>query len=106
MHRVDGTINPTRDMVNDELDELFAQAEQDAAAFVEARRAYLLQLQASSDLWNDSELEDRILYGPMDNDNYTAVYIKLHQALSRPDTRGRWTQTQMARWMRRVFFQN
>lgn len=106
MHLLGGAINPARDMVNDELDELFAQAEQDAAAFVEARRAYLLQLQANTDLWSDSELEDRILYGPMDNDNYTEVYIKLHQALSRPDSRGRWTQTQMARWMRRVFFQN
>ena len=106
MHRMGGAVNPAGHMVGDELDELFAQAEHDAAAFVEARRAYLLQLQAASDLWNDTELEDRIMYGPMDNDNYTAVYIKLHQALSRPDSRGRWTQSEMARWMRRVFFQN
>lgn len=87
-------------MTNNDIDELFEQAEQDAAAFVEARRAYLLQLQAATDLWSDSELEDRILYGPMDNDNYTAVYIKLHQALSRPDSRGRWTQTQMAKFIK------
>jgi hypothetical protein len=87
-------------LTNNDIDELFEQAEQDAAAFVEARRAYLLQLQANTDLWSDSELEDRILYGPMDNDNYTAVCIKLHQALSRPDSRGRWTQTQMARFIK------
>lgn len=86
-----------------ELDELFEQAEQDAAAFIEARRIKLLNMQASSDLWDDQETENALLYGPMDNDSYTWHVIRLTQAQARPDSRGYWSQTEMARWMRRVF---
>jgi hypothetical protein len=105
MHDMDGAINTVCDMVN-ELDELFAAAEQDMAAFIEARRVKLLNMQASSDLWDDNETESAIMYGPMDDDNYTHHVIRLTQAQSRPDARGVWSQTDMARWMRRVFFKH
>ena len=93
-------------MTNNDIDELFEQAEQDAAAFIEARRIKLLNMQAASDLWDDQETETAILWGPMDNDSYTWHLMRLTQAQARPDARGYWSQTDMARWMRRVFFKH
>ena len=93
-------------MTINDLDELGALAEQDAAAIVEARRIKLLNMQAASDLWDDQETESAILWGPMDDDSYTWHLMRLTQAQSRPDARGYWSQTEMARWMRRVFFKD
>jgi hypothetical protein len=42
----------------------------------------------------------------MDNDSYTWHLMRLTQAQARPDARGVWSQTDMARWMRRVFFKH
>lgn len=89
-----------------ELDDFFDEAELDSTALVEVRRVRLESLMQCTVLWDDEATLDAIMYGPMDDQTYYHLNLRLIAHLDRPDSRGRWTQTQMARWMRRVFFQN
>lgn len=89
-----------------ELDDFFDEAELDSTALVEVRRVRLESLMQCTVLWDDEATLDAIMYGPMDDQTYHHLKLRLIAHLDRPDSRGRWTQTQMARWMRRVFFQN
>ena len=83
-----------------ELDDFFDEAELDATTLVEVRRVRLESLMHCTVLWDDQATLDAIMYGPMDDQAYHHLNLRLIAHLDRPDSRGRWTQTQMAKFIK------
>jgi len=83
-----------------ELDDFFDEAALDATALVEVRRVRLESLMQCTVLWDDEATLDAIMYGPMDDQTYHHLNLRLIAHLDRPDSRGRWTQTQMAKFIK------
>jgi hypothetical protein len=83
-----------------ELDDFFDEAELDSTTLIEVRRVRLESLMQCTVLWDDEATLDAIMYGPMDDQTYHHLNLRLIAHLDRPDSRGRWTQTQMARFIK------
>jgi len=83
-----------------ELDDFFDEAALDATSIVEVRRVRLEQLLQHTVLWDDEATLDAILYGPMDEQDYRRLNLILITNLDRPDSRGVYSQTDMARFIK------
>ena len=83
-----------------ELDDFFDEAALDSTTLIEVRRVRLESLMQCTVLWDDEATLDAIMYGPMDDQTYHHLNLRLIAHLDRPDSRGRWTQTQMARFIK------
>lgn len=62
-------------------------------------RVELLRLQEGSVLWDDAPTEDAILYSEMTEDLYERLKARLLAHRARPDMRGVYSQTDMARFL-------
>ena len=83
-----------------ELDDFFDEAEHDQSSIYEARRIRLESALLQTVLWDHQPTIDRILYGPMDMRTYNELLYLMYQNLARPDERGSWTQTEMAKFIK------
>ena len=83
-----------------ELDDFFDEAALDSTTLIEVRRVRLESLMQCTVLWDDEATLDAIMYGPMDDQTYHHLNLRLLAHLDRPDSRGRWTQTQMAKFIK------
>ena len=62
-------------------------------------RVELLRLQEGSVLWDDAPTEDAILHSEMTEDLYERIKARLLTHRARPDMRGVYSQTDMARFL-------
>jgi len=62
-------------------------------------RLELLRLQQGSVLWDDASTEDAILHAEMTEDLYERLKARLLSHRARPDMRGVYTQSDMARFL-------
>ena len=90
-------------MTDDELDDLFEQAERAAVAYDWNTRSSLLRLFDSSTSINNEHLEDEIASGELTEERIADIAKHLRMNQTRPIDKRTWGKTELALWMRYIF---
>ena len=90
-------------MTDDELDDLFEQAERAAVVYDWNQRTRLLRLFDSSTSINDDHLKSEIATGDIDEQRMAEIAKHLRMNQTRPIDKRTWGKTELALWMRNIF---